>query len=157
MSPRISFSNDFAESSSHHHHHHHHSQPSSTDFEFNVTSNNSLQLSPADELFFKGRILPFQRPPPPPPPPTSNTTTLRDELLVGEDEDEDEDDVFSLKPPQSHKGRWKGFLGLRKSYIGSKKPDPSPLRSFHNEPTNFFSFPLQDHLRSPQVPLLNPL
>ncbi|KAL8151952.1 hypothetical protein V2J09_021760 [Rumex salicifolius] len=148
--PRISFSNDFVES--------HNSQidnksrvlrsdsPISTDFEFSV-SHNSLQLS-ADELFSKGRILPMKDnhrfPKPPSSSSTTTTTTLRDELLAGDDDDEDEDgDVFSPKPPHS-KARWKGFLSLRKSHIGSKKTDLTPHKSF-SEPTNFFAFPLQGH------------
>ncbi|KAL6993743.1 hypothetical protein U1Q18_011860 [Sarracenia purpurea var. burkii] len=120
MSPRISFSNDFVESN--------HSQsthpqmikpreaPASSDFEFSVTN---YSMMSADELFFKGRLLPFkdccanqlQKP-----------TTLREELLV-----EDDDDggggggAFSLRPFKgSH--RWKEILGLRKTETGSRKP-----------------------------------
>ncbi|KAK9678558.1 hypothetical protein RND81_11G219300 [Saponaria officinalis] len=131
MSPRISFSNDFVESS-------HNSQhntttttsraPPSSDFEFSVSNNSMLS---ADELFFKGRILPFKDN-------NSNNNnnngvsfnahmqrTLRDELLVDDEFD------FSLKPPKgsssssSSSNRWKGFLGLRKSHIGSKKSEKS--------------------------------
>ncbi|KAF7809823.1 uncharacterized protein G2W53_036566 [Senna tora] len=122
ISPRISFSNDFVDS---------HSQqasiikqerssrdaPVSSDFEFSVS--NYSMMSGADELFFKGRILPFkdtqiQRP----------TTTLREELLAVDDDDEGFQD-FSLRPPKGSSTSWKGFLGLRKSHIGSKKAETS--------------------------------
>ncbi|GMH14776.1 hypothetical protein Nepgr_016617 [Nepenthes gracilis] len=122
MSPRISFSNDFADS---------HSQgnivkqergsreaPVSTDFEFSVTN---YSMMSADQLFFKGRLLPLKDA-------CSNnqmqrtTTTLREELLVDDGEDVDRSG-FSLKPPKGSSTRWKGLLGLRKSHIGSKKPE----------------------------------
>ncbi|KAK9670398.1 hypothetical protein RND81_13G199300 [Saponaria officinalis] len=137
MSPRISFSNDFVESS---HNSRHllcnstsslerHSPPS-LDFEFSVSNHSML---PADELFFKGRLLPFK---------DNNNgkmqRTLRDELLVDDECD------FSLKPlkgsSSSSSNRWKGFLGLRKSHIGSKKSDKSG--SF-DDPKRF-AFPPQD-------------
>lgn len=115
MSPRISFSNDFVDAQ----------QavkqervsrdaPASSDFEFCITN---YSMMSADELFFKGRLLPFkdncnnsqiQRP----------TTTLREELLV-----DDECEDFSLRPPKGSSTRRKGFLGLRKSHFGSKKGD----------------------------------
>ncbi|KAF2283710.1 hypothetical protein GH714_014372 [Hevea brasiliensis] len=72
----------------------------------------------ADELFFKGRLLPFKD--------NGNNNqmqrTIRDELLV--DDDDYYEDEVSLRP---HKGstRWKGILGLKRSYIGSKKVDKS--------------------------------
>lgn len=115
MSPRISFSNDFVDlqqamkqergskSNS--------TQPVSSDFEFSVTN---YSMMSADELFSKGRLLPYkdtkvQRG-------ATTTTTLKQELL----HNDDEYDGFSLRPP---KGRWKGLLGLRKSHIGSKKAE----------------------------------
>lgn len=114
ISPRISFSNDFVDSqqasiikqerSSR-------DTPVSSDFEFSVSN---YSMMSADELFFKGRLLPFKD--------TQiqkTTTTLREELLVDDDEHED----FSLRPPKG--SSWKGFLGLRKSHIGSKKADKS--------------------------------
>ncbi|XP_061337769.1 uncharacterized protein LOC133284712 [Gastrolobium bilobum] len=117
MSPRISFSNDFVdvqqatkqERSSRS------EAPVSSDFEFSTTNHSMMS---ADELFFKGRLLPFkdncinqvQR----------ATTTLREELLVGDD---DEYQGFSLRPPKGSSTKWKGFLGLRKSHVGSKKVD----------------------------------
>ncbi|CAL1408680.1 unnamed protein product [Linum trigynum] len=115
MSPRISFSNDFVDAQqmmkqqersplSH--------PPASSDFEFSVTG---YSMMSADELFSKGRLLPFkdnggssqmQR------------TTIRDQLLV----DEDGDVEVSPRPPRgSSSTRWKGLLGLRRSHIGSKK------------------------------------
>ncbi|KAJ4829601.1 hypothetical protein Tsubulata_014266 [Turnera subulata] len=113
MSPRISFSNDFADSqqivrqerSSR-------EAPVSTDFEFSVTN---YSMMSADELFFKGRLLPFK----------DNggnqmQRTIRDELLVVDD---DEDEV-SLRPPKGST-RWKGLLGLKRSHIGSKKVEKS--------------------------------
>lgn len=113
-SPRISFSNDFAESASyhshpHHHHHLHHPRdtPVSSDFEFSVSN---YSMMSADELFSKGRLLPFKD--------TCTKTTLREELLSGHDDD----DPISMRPPKGS-NRWKGFLGLRKSHIGSKKSD----------------------------------
>ncbi|KAL8226553.1 hypothetical protein R6Q57_016385 [Mikania cordata] len=70
----------------------------------------------ADKLFFKGRLLPFkdagggsvagQK------------TTLYDELLAGEDDDATD---VSFRPHKTSGTRWKGFLGLRKSHIGSKR------------------------------------
>ncbi|XP_073037856.1 uncharacterized protein [Primulina eburnea] len=121
-SPRISFSNDFLESSSHSQSHSrsqshmirpaaaaaYRDAPVSSDFEFSV-SNHSMMS--ADELFFKGRLLPFKE----------NcgggnkTTTLRDEL-----QNEENDEDFSLRPPKNPT-RWKGFLGLKKSHVGFKK------------------------------------
>ncbi|XP_057972669.1 uncharacterized protein LOC131160803 [Malania oleifera] len=124
MSPRISFSNDFVEV--------HHdricsrsdpppslsspSPPSSSDFEFSVSN---YSMMSADELFFKGQLLPFKDNPQ-----FQKTTTLREELLV--DEDEDSDKVVSLRPPKggsASTAKWKGLLGLRKHHIGSKKSD----------------------------------
>ncbi|KAJ6378586.1 hypothetical protein OIU78_028761 [Salix suchowensis] len=112
MSPRISFSNDFADSqqiirqerSSR-------EIPVSSDFEFSVTN---YSMMSADELFFKGRLLPFK---------DSGSSqmqrTIRDELLV----DDDKDDQVSQRPRKGSSTRWKGFLGLKRSHIGSKKVD----------------------------------
>ncbi|KAK4710346.1 hypothetical protein R3W88_004859 [Solanum pinnatisectum] len=112
MSPRISFSNDFVDSSSNTSStqmmRNYRDAPVSSDFEFNVTN---YSMITADQLFSKGRLLPFKET-------SSQKTTLRDELLH---EDRD-DDVFSSRPPKSST-RWKGLLGLKKSHIGSKKVD----------------------------------
>lgn len=115
ISPRISFSNDFAESASHSSHPHlvrsYRDAPVSSDFEFSVTN---YSMMSADELFSQGKLLPLKES-------CSGgqlqKTTLRDELLV-----EDDDDGFSLRPPKSST-RWKGFLGLKKAHIGSRKID----------------------------------
>ncbi|XP_011099149.1 uncharacterized protein LOC105177630 [Sesamum indicum] len=126
ISPRISFSNDFADSSHSHSHSHSHSRtvaaayrdaPVSSDFEFSVSN---YSMMSADELFFKGRLLPLKESSCS----SSKTTTLRDELQ----NEEDESDDFSLRPPKNPT-RWRGFLGLRKSHIGSKKPEKTNERS----------------------------
>ncbi|KAI9113483.1 hypothetical protein K1719_015410 [Acacia pycnantha] len=117
ISPRISFSNDFVDSphaSIIHQERSPRDAPVSSDFEFSVSN---YSMMSADELFSKGRILPFkdtqmQR----------TTTTLREELLMDADEEE-EYQHFSLRPPKGSSTSWKGFLGLRKSHIGSKKAD----------------------------------
>lgn len=124
MSPRISFSNDFVESSRSHSQPHngaaaaYRDAPVSSDFEFSVSS---YSMMPADELLFKRRSShPLKEG-------CSNsqkTTTLRDEL---QNEDVESNESFSLRPPKNPT-RWRGFLGLRKSHIGSKKPsDKSTL------------------------------
>ncbi|KAJ0041556.1 hypothetical protein Pint_28071 [Pistacia integerrima] len=114
MSPRISFSNDFAESQ------HMMKQerstreaPVSSDFEFSVTN---YSMMSADELFFKGKLLPFKD--------NCNNQmhrTLREELLA----EDDNDSQVSLKPPKGYSTGWKGFLGLRRTHIGSKKAEKS--------------------------------
>lgn len=143
MSPRISFSNDFVDiqqamkqersirSET--------NTPVSSDFEFSVTN---YSMMSADELFSKGRLLPYKD--------NCNnkmqrvTTTLKEELL----NNDDEYDTFSLRPP---KGRWKGLLGLRKSHIGSKKvdkteasqitrPNDGPPFNFTSQVINHFLF-----------------
>ncbi|XP_016462165.1 uncharacterized protein LOC107785384 [Nicotiana tabacum] len=123
-SPRISFSTDFIDSSQQQHHQHmmkndttsyYRDAPVSSDFEFSV-ANHSI-ITGADELFSKGRLLPFKEKSSSSS--TTTTTTLRDELL-----NNDEDD-FTLRIPKSSSSttRWKGLLGLKKSHIGSKKID----------------------------------
>lgn len=130
MSPRISFSNDFVES---------HSRlinlhpspppPVSSDFEFSV-SNHSMMS--ADELFSKGRLLPFKNSSQ-----QKTVSTLREELLTS-GEDDNVVASSSGKPPKS--GRWKGLLGLRKSHSTSKKqPDNNNRSAFlpHDNSQNF--------------------
>ncbi|XP_010558279.1 PREDICTED: uncharacterized protein LOC104826982 [Tarenaya hassleriana] len=119
ISPRISFSNDFVEI-----------KPeksntvraktelSSSDFEFSVTN---YTMMTADELFFKGKLLPFKE--------TNHVQrTLREELLI------EEDGGFSLRPPplspSSSKGRWKGLLGLKRANGCSKKADKNTDERF---------------------------
>ncbi|XP_077225093.1 uncharacterized protein LOC143858323 [Tasmannia lanceolata] len=110
MGPRISFSNDFIIDTVDHHTikpERSASQPS--DFEFSVTNYNMIT---ADELFFKGRLLPLK----------DNCTnklhkmTLRDELRI-----HDEDINGSLMRPPKSPIRWKEFLGLKKNHILGKK------------------------------------
>ncbi|KAL7101346.1 hypothetical protein ACP275_08G048800 [Erythranthe tilingii] len=149
-SPRISFSNDFVESSQYSHPHsnfnsHHQIRaaaaayrdaPVSSDFEFSVTN---YSMMSADELFFKGRLLPLKESC------SSNggkTTTLRAELEQNEEEEEEDGaggssgngnsdgGSFSLRPPKNP-ARWRGFLGLRKSHIGSKKSDKRNTTSYN--------------------------
>lgn len=117
ISPRISFSNDFVDSKIIHQERSPRDAPVSSDFEFSV-SNHSMMS--ADELFSKGRILPFKDTQM-----QKTTTTLRQELLVDDEDDDNEFQHFSLKPPKGSSTSWKGFLGLRKSHIGSKKADKS--------------------------------
>ncbi|EPS72478.1 hypothetical protein M569_02280 [Genlisea aurea] len=109
MSPRISFSNDFGAVErppvSYR------DAPVSSDFEF--SSGNESHMITADQVFSKGRILPSgdggtQR----------TAAKLRDELL-SEDGDGDE---FSLRPPKNP-ASWRGFWGLKKSHIGSRKAE----------------------------------
>ncbi|KAK1433054.1 hypothetical protein QVD17_09960 [Tagetes erecta] len=128
ISPRISFSNDFAESiHSRKPTRDYHTPPVSSDFEFSVSNNNMMT---ADELFFKGRLLPFKDVASG----SVKTTTLRDELLAGEDDDTAAG--VSLRPPKASSTRWKGFLGLRKSHIGSKRSDKSDGSRSGQEPVH---------------------
>ncbi|CAK9166488.1 unnamed protein product [Ilex paraguariensis] len=115
MSPRISFSNDFAESSHSHqqriikHDRNPRDAPVSSDFEFSVAN---YSMMSADELFSQGRLLPFKES-------CTNKTTLREELLAVDEDDSQ----ISVRPPKGSSTRWKGLLGLRKTHIGSKKTD----------------------------------
>nr|AFK37699.1 unknown [Lotus japonicus] len=119
MSPRISFSNDFVDvQQALKQERNSRSDTSlpvvSSDFEFSTTN---YSMMSADELFSKGRLLPYKD--------SCNnhnqmqraTTTLKEELLNNDDEYN-----FSRRPP---KGRWKGLLGLKKYHIGSKKVERS--------------------------------
>ncbi|KAE9596664.1 hypothetical protein Lalb_Chr16g0378491 [Lupinus albus] len=104
----------------------------SSDFEFSSSSMiNYSMMSSADELLFKGRLLPYK---------DNNhmhraTTTLREELLMHHHDDDDvcvESQGFSLKPQKGSSTRWKGFLGLRKSHIGSKNKSEKSEASSDN-------------------------
>lgn len=96
--PRISFSNDFGdpqqpkklENS-------YREAPVSSDFAFSAPCYSMIS---ADEVFFKGKILP------------SKINTLRDELLAGDDDE-------GLSSPRFAKGasRWKERLGLKRSHV----------------------------------------
>ncbi|KAI3968095.1 hypothetical protein MKX01_007881 [Papaver californicum] len=68
----------------------------------------SNDFSSDDEIFSKGRILPFK-----PDTNKSTTTTLRDKLLNDDEDGDDDDNTFSLmsRPPI----RWRGFLRMNKS------------------------------------------
>lgn len=121
VSPRISFSNDFVDTqqvSNQEKTTNRSDGAVSSDFEFSVSN---YSMMSADELFFKGRLLPFKDS-------NKKINTLREELLVDDDE-VCERQGFSLRPPKgsssSSTTRWKGFLGLRKSHIGSKKVEKS--------------------------------
>lgn len=89
VSPRISFSNDFVDTQqiSKQEKSCRSEAPVSSDFEFSVTN---YSMMSADELFFKGRLLPFKD--------NNKKTTLREELLV--DDEECERQAFSLRPPK---------------------------------------------------------
>ncbi|XP_050206509.1 uncharacterized protein LOC126656081 [Mercurialis annua] len=116
ISPRISFSNDFADSQQIIKQETRASPSSSADFEFNSVT--SYSMMSADELFCKGKFVPFKE--------NGNkmqrTTTIRDELLV-DDDDYKNNGSISLKPPKGSSTRWKGLLGFKRSHIGSKKVD----------------------------------
>lgn len=92
----------------------------SADFEFSV---NDYAMIPADELFLKGKILPFKE--------TSHVhRTLREELLAEEEAGSVIDgNIFSLRPlllsssSFSTKGAWKELLGLKRAHVRSKKID----------------------------------
>ncbi|KAM0936960.1 hypothetical protein DsansV1_C26g0194111 [Dioscorea sansibarensis] len=117
MGPRISFSNDFVVE-----------QaaaissvpklsptPGDPDFEFSV---GSRPMMAADELFFKGRLVPLREHCIMP-----RTTTLRDELLAG---DEDDADVWASSTSRPMKSiKWKELLGLKKpgGHCGNKKQE----------------------------------
>ncbi|MBA0590513.1 hypothetical protein Gorai_019217, partial [Gossypium raimondii] len=111
MSPRISFSNDFVETQQvMKQERNSREAPVSSDFEFSVSN---YSMMSADELFFKGKLLPFKD--------NCNNQmqrTLREELLAGDD-----DDNNVTRTPPKGSTRWKGFLGLKRTHIGSKKAD----------------------------------
>ncbi|CAH8318845.1 unnamed protein product [Eruca vesicaria subsp. sativa] len=116
----------------------------SDDFEFSVTD---YAMIPADEIFLKGKVLPFKE--------TGHVhRTLRQELLVDEESPVD-GNIFSLRPlflPSSSfstKGTWKERLGLKRAHIRSNKTDkideeeirPSSQdhKTISGTPTRFFS------------------
>ncbi|XP_043714531.1 uncharacterized protein LOC122662893 [Telopea speciosissima] len=119
MSPRISFSNGFVDAQQQIMKHDHQRSPreapavASSDFEFSVTNNSMMS---ADELFFRGRLLPSK----------DNCTnqlqkmTLREELLI---DDDDDDEGVSPRSSKSSSIKWKEFLGLKRPYNLSKKAD----------------------------------
>ncbi|XP_068637304.1 uncharacterized protein [Aristolochia californica] len=111
MSPRISFSSDFVDPDQKIKHERLAAPPpDASNFEFSVSN---YSMIAADEIFFKGRILPLKK----------NCTkklqkmTLRDELC---NDDDGGDDGISPRPPKGPT-RWKELLGLRKTHAVGKK------------------------------------
>ncbi|KAL8541377.1 hypothetical protein ACS0TY_002581 [Phlomoides rotata] len=107
--PRISFSNDFAdpmklENS-------YREAPVSSDFAFSAPNYSMIS---ADELFCKGKIVPLREN-------CTKINTLRDELLCGDDD----------LSPRLAKGTssWKQRLGLRRSHVVPKKSDKMMMRT----------------------------
>ncbi|CAN4107706.1 unnamed protein product [Withania somnifera] len=99
MGPRISFSNDFVDTEQTLRREHGYKEaPVSSDFEFSVSS---YKMIPADEVFFKGKLLPLRENS------TSKATTLKDELLAADDYE----DIF----PSIGKGSWKERFGFKRS------------------------------------------
>ncbi|KAK9136015.1 hypothetical protein Syun_015345 [Stephania yunnanensis] len=123
MSPRISFSNDFVDTQQaiKHERSSSRSSPSellatpSLDFEFSVATNCSLTTS-ADELFFKGRLLPFKdhNSSQINTTTTTTTTTLRDELLIDEDDVENDAVDLSARPPKGP-SRWRELWRMKRT------------------------------------------
>lgn len=124
MSPRISFSNDFIDPN----------QtmikrerspappPDASDFEFSVSGYNMIA---ADEIFFKGKLMPLKE----------NCTTQLQRMTLGDkllcvDDDDGEKEASHERPPVRGPVRWKELLGLRKSSHGMTKKqevERSPL------------------------------
>ncbi|KAM7470665.1 hypothetical protein LguiA_008848 [Lonicera macranthoides] len=103
MGPRISFSNDFADAKQATNNYR--EAPVSSDFEFSLPNHT---LNSADELFFKGKIVPLKE--------NCAKTTLRDELLAG---DFDGDNALPRIPKNS--AWWKEKLGLKRAHIVANK------------------------------------
>ncbi|KAL8060580.1 hypothetical protein ABFS82_02G033800 [Erythranthe guttata] len=118
MGPRISFSNDFADSQqpSTKLENSYREAPVSSDFAFSVPNYSMIS---ADEVFFKGKMVPSKD--------NNNcakTTTLRDELLGGSDDDYDD---VSSRLVAKGSCRWRERLGLKRSshVVVAKKSDKS--------------------------------
>ncbi|XP_047949058.1 probable membrane-associated kinase regulator 1 [Salvia hispanica] len=94
--PRISFSNDLVESSRSHSHYR--DAPVSSDFEFSVSS---YSMMPADELFFKGRLLPF---------PLKEENNIKKSSSTSAAVK-----IKNNESPPKNPTRWRAFLGLTKS------------------------------------------
>ncbi|KAK3195767.1 hypothetical protein Dsin_027077 [Dipteronia sinensis] len=113
MDPRISFSNDFADTQQQavKQESNYREAPVSSDFEFSVRNFN---LIPADEIFFKGMLVPLKE--------NSSTQlrkmTLREELLA--DDDCDKAALPRMMIPKGS-GWWKERLGLKKAHISISK------------------------------------
>ncbi|CAK9143928.1 unnamed protein product, partial [Ilex paraguariensis] len=108
LGPRISFSSDFSDTQQQITKHDtiYREAPVSSDFEFSVSGDSMIT---ADELFFKGKLLPLKD--------NCAKMTLRDELLV--EDDGDYEHVLPRLPKNSC--RWKEKLGLKRNQIFLKK------------------------------------
>lgn len=112
MGPRVSFSSDFVADTQMaiKQENKYREAPVSSDFEFSVTKNCSINMIDADEIFSKGMLMPFQD--------TCidqfQKMTLRDTLLV----DDDCGDILPRPPKVS--GRWRERLGFKKTSFGKK-------------------------------------
>ncbi|KAI4325520.1 hypothetical protein MLD38_030908 [Melastoma candidum] len=109
IGPRISFSSDFPVSDQETRiggGDGYREAPVSSDFEFLVAD---FSIASADELFFKGRLLPLKEAP------TRSVavTTLRDELMADVAEEEAEFVGRPSFPPM----RWRGFFGMKKATV----------------------------------------
>ncbi|KAG4209313.1 hypothetical protein ERO13_A03G189800v2 [Gossypium hirsutum] len=108
MDPRISFSNDFADVGIKYENNYYREAPvSSSEFEFSVKN---YAMIPADEIFFKGVLLPLKGDNK-----HGRKLTLRDTLLV------DDGDNGGGSFRQKGSGWWKERLGLKKANVVSKK------------------------------------
>ncbi|KAE8721813.1 DNA repair and recombination protein RAD54-like isoform 1 [Hibiscus syriacus] len=109
MDPRISFSNDFADP---HvgikYNTNYREAPVSSDFEFSVKNYDMIH---ADEIFFKGMLLPLKGTD------HGRKLTLRDTLLA------DDDDDGSFPSLRKGSGWWKERLGLKRTNVVSRKRD----------------------------------
>ncbi|XP_009772543.1 uncharacterized protein [Nicotiana sylvestris] len=116
MGPRISFSNDFADTQQKHGYK---EAPVSSDFEFSVSG---YKMIPADEVFFKGKLLPLREN-------STKATTLKDELLAAADDDGYEDIFRPIG-----KGSWKERFGFKRAPIMPKKADKeTKMPDFFND------------------------
>ncbi|KAG6576953.1 uncharacterized protein LOC111430534 [Cucurbita moschata] len=107
MDPRISFSNDFADTKQPFKlENMYREAPVSSDFEFTVKNRCMI---PADEMFFEGKLLPLKN--------SSRNllvkTTLRDELKVNEDCN----DVSFPKLTNTSASCWKQKFGFKSSSV----------------------------------------
>lgn len=122
-SPRISFSNDFggvAESVEGNRGNH---GDGDEDFEFCMAvpkdPHSAFKMMPADELFYQGKLLPFQFPKPviPDSDPVVSSSIPVNSIAVAEDP--------SPKAPKFASSRWKGLLRLKKPQTLTPSPQPS--------------------------------
>ncbi|KAL1337057.1 hypothetical protein AAHE18_10G107800 [Arachis hypogaea] len=97
---------------------------SSSDFEFSVKNYSMIS---ADEVFFKGMLLPQQ---------CSNkkmvsSTTLREKLLVNDEYDEG-NKVVATRIPKTASSRWKERLGLTGRGASKKDKNKNSSHGDHN-------------------------